>query len=526
MRTPLQVLDGFPGHDGTLFSLFRSRAQAAGGRQWLDGEFRPWTYEEAQVAVDRIASRLVACGVAKGDRVAMASLNSDLVPLVFLALGRLGAVFVPVNPALTAPELGYILAHCAPRAVIADGEALARAGELAVRLPGRPPVLDRAAVLDDAPAAAIPDATPGPAPDDPLVIIYTSGTTGLPKGVVHSHRNFVLAAEAFVERMHLQPGERLLAVLPLFHINALFYSLGGALACGGTFITVPRFSASQFWRFAAKHGATQLNILASVGQILVKRPRAEFDAAHAIRKVYGGPISQEVMAVFQNEFGVPHLVEGFGMTEIPGALNNPFEGPRKPGSLGLPAGHPRMPGRFAQAKVVDDEGRALPDGQVGELLVRTPIAMREYFRDPRQTAEAFADGWLRTGDLAHRDADGYFYFVARKKDIIRRRGENISGAELDRVIGGHPEVLEAAAIGVPAELGEEEVLVAIVPRSPPGPSPQSIIEWCAPRLAALKLPRYLVFVDRLPHTASQRVMKFALKKDTSLLQRAWDREDA
>jgi crotonobetaine/carnitine-CoA ligase len=183
-----------------------------------------------------------------------------------------------------------------------------------------------------------------------------------------------------------------------------------------------------------------------------------------------------------------------------------------------------MPGGFAQAKVVDDAGREVPDHQDGELLVKTPISMVEYFRDPKQTVEAYADGWLKTGDIARRDADGYFYFIARKKDIIRRRGENISGAELDRVIGEHPGVLEAAVIGVPAPLGDEDILAVVVPRSQPAPTPQSIIDWCAPRLATMKLPRYIVFADSLPHTPSQRVLKYALKNDTTLLARAWDRE--
>lgn len=523
---PLEVLDSFAAHDDTLPSLLASRCQRAPERELLAGEIRPWTYVAAQAASLQIAAALAREGVAAGDRVACVANNSDLAPLLLLALGHLSAVFVPVNPALTHDEMAYIVGHCEPRIVFAQPEVAERVAEVARSLPNAPRVL-AAGWIDalDVPTAAL-DALAPPEAGDPLVIIYTSGTTGFPKGVVHSHRNFVLAAEAFVERMHLQPGERLMAVLPFFHLNALFYSLGGALACGGTLVTMPQFSASRMWRVAAAHGATQLNILAAVGNILAKRSRSEFDPSHRIRKVYGGPISAEMMQTFREDFGVPDLVEGFGMSEIPGAFNNPFDGLRKPGSIGLPARHPRMPGTFAQAKVVDDALRELADGQEGELLVKTPISMVEYFRDPVQTADAYADGWLRTGDIARRDADGYFYFIARKKDIIRRRGENIAGAELDRVIGEHPDVLEAAAIGVPAPLGDEDILAVVVPRSRPAPTPQSIIEWCVPRLAAMKLPRYIVFADSLPHTPSQRVMKHALKKDPALLARAWDRESA
>jgi crotonobetaine/carnitine-CoA ligase len=532
---PLEVLASYPAHDETLPSFLRSRAQARPAAELLAGEIRGWRYDDARKASALLAGLLRSHGVGKGDRVALVSLNSDLGPLLLLALGRVGAVFVPVNPALGAQEIGYVLAHCEPRLVIAQADVLQRVREIAGGLEGAPAVLgtdalgdaqaDAAGVLRMLAGVAAPCAVAeGLGADDPLVIIYTSGTTGFPKGVVHSHRNFVWAAEAFVERMHLQPDDRLLAILPFFHINALFYSFGGALACGGTLVTVPRFSASQFWHMAARHGATQLNILAAVGNILAKRPRGEFDAAHRIRKIYGGPISAEMMATFQQEFGVPDLIEGFGMSEIPGAFNNPFEGPRKIGSIGKPARHPRLAGSFAEAKVVDDDRRTVPHGTVGELLVRTRISMLHYFKDPAQTREAYADGWLCTGDLARQDEDGYFYFVARKKDIIRRRGENISGAELDRVLGSHPDILEAATIGVPAPLGDEDILAVLVSRAQPAPSPQAVLQWCARHLAAMKLPRFIVFVDALPHTASQRVAKFQLKQDGSLLPRAYDRE--
>jgi crotonobetaine/carnitine-CoA ligase len=184
--------------------------------------------------------------------------------------------------------------------------------------------------------------------------------------------------------------------------------------------------------------------------------------------------------------------------------------------------HPDRNLKFAEMKVVDDDGRELPDTQAGELVVKTPIVMQGYYRDSEQTAAAFRDGWFLTGDLGYRDADGYFWFVARKKDIIRKRGENIAGAELDRIIGDHPEVAEAAAIPVPAELGEDEILVAIVPRSGKSLSAASIAEWCRERLAPIKVPRYVVFVDTLPHTPTHRVAKFKLRADQSLRERAID----
>jgi carnitine-CoA ligase len=367
-------------------------------------------------------------------------------------------------------------------------------------------------------------AMPAVRAEDAAIVIYTSGTTGFPKGVVHSHRNYVLAAEAFVARLNLQPQERLLTVLPFFHINALFYSLGGAIATGGTVITTARFSATDFWHLAARSRATQFNILASIGNILGQRSRSEFNNAHRIRKIYGGPISAETFRWFEDDFHIPLLIEGFGMSEIPGACCNPYAGPHKFGSIGKPAVHPRFPGRFVEMRIEDEQGFVLPTGQIGELVVKTPMLFSQYLDDPAQTAAAFRDGWFLTGDLARVDDDGYFYYVARKKDIIRRRGENIAGAELDRVLSSHPSVIEAATIGVPAELGDEEILAAVIVKPGQTLQAEELAAWCADKLAAMKIPRYIVFVDALPHTPSHRVAKHRLKSNPDLLRSAYDRQ--
>jgi crotonobetaine/carnitine-CoA ligase len=357
--------------------------------------------------------------------------------------------------------------------------------------------------------------------DDTCLILYTSGTTGFPKGVMHSQHNFVLASEGFVERMYLQPDDRLFIILPLFHMNALFYSLGGALAAGASLLLTPRFSASAFWKTAAEGGATEVNILAAVGNILTRRPRSEFVAAHRLRKVYGAAMSAETMEVFPREFGVPTLIEGYGMTEVPGVCHNPFLGPQRPGSIGCPALHPDHSRPFSEMRVME-EGHEVPVGQTGEIVVRSPMVMQGYYRDAEATAAAFRDGWFLTGDLGYRDADGFYYFVARKKDIIRRRGENISGAEIDRVVGAHPKVQEVAAIAVASELGEDELLVALVPKPGADLTPEEIANWCAQHLAPLKRPRFVALLDALPHTPTHRVAKFKLRDDPTLLGRAVD----
>jgi crotonobetaine/carnitine-CoA ligase len=322
--------------------------------------------------------------------------------------------------------------------------------------------------------------------------------------------------------MWLQPNDRLMCILPMFHINALFYSLAGTIAAGASLVLVPKFSASQFWKIAAATGATQVNIIAAVGNILARRPRSEFDPGHRLRVVYGAPITPDLERIFREEFGVPMLIEGYGMTEVPGACNNPFDGEKRPLSMGKAATHPDPQVKFAELRVVDDENRDLPDGAEGELWVRTPILMQGYYKDPEQTAAAMHGGWFATGDLVRREADGYYYFVARKKDIIRRRGENISGAEIDRVAGDHPAVVQCAAIPVPSELGEDEILLAVVRKPGTAVGAQEIADWCAQRLAPIKVPRYVAFVDSLPQTATHRVAKFKLRGDKSLIARATD----
>jgi len=520
MKTPIDVLRLYPEHDGTLKSVLASRARPDPDRPFLIFQDTTWSWGHFAGAVERAAGALASCGVTNGDRLAVMAPNSDAYVVLFFALARLGAILVPINPDFAVSEAAYVLQHAGVAAIACTPETLSVARR-ACEGTAKPPwfmlidgslagVPSFSELLTSAPQAALPENV---GPDDTCVILYTSGTTGFPKGVMHSQRSFVMAGEGFVERMYLQPEDRLLCILPLFHINALFYSLGGTLAAGASLVLTPRFSASGFWALAARSGATEVNIIAAVGNILARRPRSEFVPDHRLRKVYGAPIPPEAADVFRNEFGVPRLIDGYGMTEIPGACNNPALHPDR-----------RIP--FAELRVVDEEGRDAPDGEVGELLVRTPIAMKGYYRDPAQTAAAFLDGWFISGDLVRRDSDGFYHFVARKKDIIRRRGENIAGAELDRVICLHPAVAEAAAIAVPSDLGEDEILVAVVPKADAAPTVSDIAAWCAEHLAAAKVPRYVVFVDSLPHTPTHRVAKFALKNDPALLARAVDLQGA
>jgi crotonobetaine/carnitine-CoA ligase len=315
----------------------------------------------------------------------------------------------------------------------------------------------------------------------------------------------------------------MLCMLPLFHVNALFYAIGGAVAAGASVMLLPRFTASGFWKIVHKAGITHTTIMAAVGGILARRPRSEFVPGHRLGVVNGSGFTAETLRIFNEEFGVPVVIEGYGMSEIPASLGNPYEGPRKLGSLGLPCRHPDPGLPWIAVSVVDESGTEVKRGETGELVVRTPNLMTGYFRDPAQTEASFRDGWFTTGDLVRQDSDGYFFFVARKKDIIRRRGENIAGAELDRVIGEHPAVAEVAAIGVEAELGEE-ILAAIVPKPGASLTARDVRAWCGRRLAPYKVPRFVVFLDELPHTGTHKVAKFVLKDRAAELRAGADDE--
>ncbi len=527
MKKPLDVLKLFPPHDYTLHGAYASRALAGPSRPFIFFEERTWTWQSFDGEVRKVASLLIGRGVRKGDRVGVSGRNGDGHVLMLFALGRIGAIMVPINPEFGVQEARYVLHHAEVSGVVASGDTLAVVREACDGLAQAPwfLMLDRecedvVSVFEAAGTAVEQPLPAGVTAEDTVLIVYTSGTTGFPKGAMHSQKSFVTGGEAFVQRVYLQDDDRVMVVLPLFHINALFYSVAGTLAAGCSMIIVPRFSASTFWKTAVDCGATEVNIIEAIGTILKNRPRTEFQPEHKLRAVYGVRHSME--PTFRDEFRIPHLIGGYGMTEIPGVTCNPIEGLRKPGSMGPIGRHPDPARPWAQCRVVDDEGRDVGVNKEGELLVKTPIIMQGYFRDPEQTRDAYIEGWFRTGDIVRRDEDGYFFFVSRKKDIIRRRGENIAGAELDRVIGSHPAVHEAAAIAVPAELGEDEILVAVVLKPGATATAHDIAQWCGKHLAPQKVPRYVLFVDDLPHTPTHKVLKAQLKRDHTLRQRATD----
>ena len=527
---PLEVLRPFEAHDFSLDRFFQTRLTRLRDKPMVEYQGSVMNWRDCAEQADHAVGWLLSRGIQAGDRIGLMAYNHPATVVLLIACARVGAILVPCNPEFEAREAQYIFEHAGVQGVICSPEALGKVQEATRQMHPQPwPVVieedqpeGEASLLQQWQTSTADRHTRIGTADSTCLIIYTSGTTGFPKGVMHSQRSYLLTAEAFVHRMYLQPDERLMCVLPLFHINALMYSLGGAMACGGTLILIRRFSASTFWQQAAETRATEVNVIMSAAAILARRPIEEFAPHHSIRKMFLAPLNRDLLDTFQQRFHVPVLIECYGMTEIPGVLSNPFMGPHKLGSMGCISPHPDPAIERPQVRVIDEDGQDMPTGEVGELAVKTPTLMQGYFKDPEQTAASFKDGWFLTGDLVRRDEDDFLFFFTRKKDIIRRRGENISGAEIDSAIGSHPDILECASVGVASDLGEEEILLAVVPRPGTNITPEAVHAYALQHLSPIKRPRYIVMVDSLPHTGSMKIAKFRLKPADNLRRLATD----
>ena len=436
--------------------------------------------------------------------------NSAALVLAWFGLARLGAIILPIKTGYTGAEVGYLLGHAEPSVVLAASRYLAAirsswSGPLVSLEPGAEGKTSWPELLAS-PAAEFPPV----GEEAPAVLLYTSGSTGTPKGVLQSHRTFVLTGEAFPWWLGLTSQDRLLTPLPLFHINAQAYSTMGAIGAGATLILLDGFSASRFWEQARASGATQINALGAVLTILLKQPRTPAERDHRVRLIYAAPaLPAEPHQAVEERFGV-RLVVGYALSEGTFGTITPLGTPFPLGSMGLPRHHPD-PAIRNDVRILRDDGREAAIGEVGEIVMRGPAVMLGYYRDPEATRDALRDGWLFTGDLAFRDEQGFYTFVDRKKDLIRRRGENVSSVEVEQVILLHPKVLEAAVVPVPSELTDEEVKAYVVPRPGSALTPEEISAWCAWRLAAFKVPGIVEVVAELPRTPTGKVAKHLLR---------------
>jgi crotonobetaine/carnitine-CoA ligase len=496
----------------TIPQLVDDAAREHGARPWLLSDDSSYSFAEARDAADVVAEGLAGRGVTKGDVVLLVAHNTPKHVLAWLGILRTGAIALPVNPRSTVAELVGFLDQVAPAVVVCD--------------PGIDGVLDEAlgraqAAPMLAPLDALLDAVSGrtyepPAldPYDPAVLIPTSGTTGRSKLVTQTHQGYVLAAEGFPFWLGLTADDRLLTALPIFHINAPAYSLLGSMAVGASVVVLPRYSPSGFLEAARRHGATECNMIGAMLEMLMRQPERADDAATPLRLCYTGPSpTRERQLEIEARFGL-EIVCGYALSESTYGTVWP-RGERPYGTLGVARQHPTL-GHINDARVMAD-GAEVAIGDVGELELRNPAIMRGYYEMPDETAEVLVDGWLRTGDLVERGGDGTFTFVARKKEVIRRRGENLAPGEVEDALVAHPGIVDAAVIAVPADLGEDDVKAFLVVGDGAALEPGELRAFLLERIAGYKVPRFIEVVDGdLPRTPTGRVAKHRLPIDRTV----------
>ncbi|MCC7048621.1 MAG: AMP-binding protein [Alphaproteobacteria bacterium] len=511
--------DPFPwGHDDrTIGRILTDRARETPEFVYARFETQAIDFRTLDRRVNRFANALIAAGIGPDDRVALMLPNHPDYFVAFLALLKLGVCQVPINVHLKGEGLAYLLGHAAPRAMIVD-ERYADA-VLPVLAKQHPPLMiwrgaaqpvegARNVGFDSLAQHAETSEPPfAPTPDKVVSIMYTSGTTGLPKGVMVTDRMLRVAARASCRLAEVKPGDVFHVWEPLYHIGGVEVMILGLME-PITLGMVERFSVSQFWSQVRQFGCTHIHFLGGVLAMLLKEPAGTRDRDHKVRVAWGGGCPVTIWRAFEERFGV-QVRECYGMTECSSFTTQNLTG--KLGSTGkvLP---------FFEVRIADDAGNALGANQRGEIWVREKfpgLITGGYFKNPEATAASKRDEWFLTGDLGYFDADGDYYYAGRKKDSIRRRGENIASYEVERMINEHPSVAESGIVGVGNELGDEDIKVFL--RLKPGTTvePLDFVKWCETRMAYFQVPRFVDFIDEFPKTPSERIRKDALSRDTA-----------
>ena len=464
----------------------------------------------------RCARGLADLGVTQGDCAVVHLANSPEFMIAWFALARLGAVLIPSNVANTASELQHILTLTESVLVITEpryletvtaGIAAAGAADPVLviargREPGRPTFDELLAATGEAPSPAVSS-------DDLCELIFTSGTTSKPKGVMLTHANCVRAGLHAVHCLWLDEGERCLTALPLFHVNAQAMSALAALTVAGTLVLIEEFRASRFWGQVRAHHATQTCLVAMQLRTVLAQPPSPGDAEHHLRRVfYAINVTTEEKEAFERRFGVT-LINGYGLSEAMTLLTcAPVVGARRWPSVGLPATGRRL-------LLVDETGREVSAGGVGEVVAEGVPGrdfMLGYYRDEAATASALRDGRLHTGDNLYADDEGFLFFFDRKKDMIKRAGENVSALEVEAVLIEHPQIAEACVLGVADPVRDEAVAAVIVPVTPGVLTADEVTAYCRTRLSKFKVPSVVEFVSELPKTSIGKVRKDALRR--------------
>ncbi|MFT4012809.1 MAG: AMP-binding protein [Paracoccus sp. (in: a-proteobacteria)] len=498
-----------------LSQAFAARLAHAPEQVYATGPQGDITFAALAGAADAMAARLAGAGVRRGDRVVVMMRNSPASLAMIFGLIRGGYVWVPGNPALVGEGLAHVLRQVEAALAVCDPEVLP-----ALQACGQSP-RQGILVIDD-PALPAPSSFPGPqasgdalpAPSDLASIMFTSGTTGPAKGVQVTHMMLELAAHGVMVCADIRAGDNLYIWEPFYHV-------GGAqvlvlpLLVPVRLTLSQRFSASRFWSEVTEAGCTHIHHLGGIIQILLKQPASALDRAHGVRIAWGGGCVPQAWRLFEERFGV-ELRECYGMTEASSLTTVNLEG--VVGSVGRP-----LP--WFDVRIQDEAGRVLGRGEGrGQIIITSPLPgaiFAGYYRAPEATAKALRADGFHTGDIGSWDDQGMLFFHGRAGDSIRCRGENVSAYEVEAVVNRHPDVEESAMVGVPAEIGEYDILLYLRLRPGSVPDAAAIAAWLDDKLPAYQRPRYVRILDAFPKTPSQRIQKHLLPRD---LNAAWQRK--
>jgi acyl-CoA synthetase (AMP-forming)/AMP-acid ligase II len=500
-------------YSATIIDLLETAAARWPDRPLLLGETDAVCYRDFLCTVNGLAELLHSRGVRHGDRVAAVLPNGPELLSLWLSLARLGAVLVPLNPALRLPEVEPLLRVAGVRGLVSDAETLGLyAAHLDLRLKMTVGAEKPEEKLPGAVAFAAPPLAESPfraaVGSDLSVILHTSGTTSRAKGAALTQASYVCPAREFVRWMEIVPEDRFLVCLPLFHMAGQAFAIA-AIAGGASLALVRKFSGHEFWTLVRRHGITVVRHLGEMLAVLLHQPESEDDRRHTLRAAYGGGARAELVEKFEARFGAT-VVEGYGLTETNTVLRNEL-GARRRGSIGRP-----LP--YCEVRIANPHRTAASQELVGEIQVRrNPVMMTGYVGgEPELAQSCFEDGWFRTGDLGSCDADGYFYFVGR--------GENIVPAHVEETLNRFPAVAHSAVVGVPDEVGGEEAKAYLVCRPGRTIDLEELIRWCGEQLAEFQIPRYFEVCAELPGTSTNKINKGELRKAGSAGGFCYDRK--